>query len=299
LVDSVSERLQRASASKSRRGRPLGEKATAIRDAVLELTNEFEVMTVRQVFYQLVSRGIVSKSENGGYRPIQTQVLRMRREGLLPWGFIADSTRWRRKPGSWDSVNDVLLSVQRSYRRNLWRSQWLRIEVWLEKDALAGVVMGATEAWDVSLMVSRGTSSATFLHSACEAAEQAAANGVSTLILALYDYDAAGARAARMIENGFRDYFKADGVVEFVRLAVTEEQIQEWTLPTRPAKTTDPEAHKFGGGAVELDAIPPDKLVQLVEDAITDRIEPTSWRMEQATEKSEREILERIAGEVA
>jgi hypothetical protein len=74
------------SPTKSQIGRPLGEKTLAIRRAALALAVEYEVMTVRQVFYQLVTRGVVPKSENGGYVPVQIQVLKMRREGLLDWG---------------------------------------------------------------------------------------------------------------------------------------------------------------------------------------------------------------------
>jgi hypothetical protein len=272
----------------------LGGKALAIREAVLALTDEFEVMTVRQVFYQLVSRGVVPKSENGGYRPVQAQVLKMRRENLIPWDFIADGTRWQRKPESWDGVQDALRETARTYRRNLWRSQRVRVEVWLEKDALASVVTQATMPWDVGLMVSRGTSSATFLYQAAKVAEYAyLKHKIETEVFALYDYDAAGARAFRSVEQGLREHAPLIPM-GVSRLAVTPEQIEEWSLPTRPAKVTDPEAHKFQGGAVELDAIPPDKLITLVDDAIVPLIDADAWNMEKFVEQSEREILERL-----
>jgi hypothetical protein len=291
--------LLRPSASNSRSGRPLGEKTLAIREAVLELTAEYDVMTVRQIFYALTVRGVVPKDENAGYRSVQQQVLKMRRDGLLPWDFVADATRWMRVPsGLYDSMEDALRETQRTYRRNLWRSQDVRIEVWLEKDALASIVQTAAFRWNVTLLVSRGTSSATFLH---EAAQEAFAwwdEGVKTIVYALYDFDAAGERAARAIRRGFGEH--APGIpITFERLAVTEAQIEEWNLPTRPAKKSDPEASKFGAEAVELDAIPPDKLTSLIEQAIRRQIDPQAWRMEQATEKSEREILARMAGVAA
>jgi len=295
-------RISRASASKSRRGRPLGRKTLAIRDAVLELTAEYDVMTVRQVFYALTVRGVVPKTENGGYRPVQTQVLKMRREGLLPWHFIADATRWQRKPQTWDSVDDALRDAQRTYRRNLWRSQGIRLEVWLEKDALASIVSDVTGRWDVPLMVSRGTSSATFLYEAAQAARSAWVEGyVATRVLALYDHDAAGARCFRTVEDGLRTYSGLGSLSwpQAELIAVTEEQISEWNLPTRPAKATDPEAHKFKGDAVELDAIPPDKLTDLVESAIIDLVDADAWEKEQAVEESERDLLGRIVGGAA
>jgi hypothetical protein len=263
---------------------------------VISLTREYEIMTVRQVFYQLVARGIVPKDKNSGYRPVQAQVLKMRHERVLPWGFIADGTRWMRKPTSYRNVADAITSMHKTYRRNLWASQGVRIEVWIEKDALAGIVSEVTDKWDVPLMVSRGMSSATFLHNAAVEARQAWENeGAETFVYALYDFDAGGARAARNIETGLREH-TGDGVpIMFELLAVTEGQVRDWNLPTRPAKTTDPEAHKFGSEAVELDAIPPDKLMSIVEDAITGHIDADAWNMELASEQSEREYLETLA----
>jgi hypothetical protein len=295
-VGRVSERTGFSSASASKSlGRPLGAKTIAIRNAVLELTTHFEIMTVRQIFYALTVRGVVPKDENSGYRPVQTQVLKMRREGLLDWSFVADATRWQRKPDSYDSVDDALATVARTYRRNLWRSQGVRIEVWLEKDALASVVMEATVPWDVPLMVSRGTSSATFLYEAAQVIKNAASHGVHTYVFALYDHDAAGLRCARTVQKGLSEY-AAPAEPDFELLAVTEEQIEEWGLPTRPAKATDPEAAKFSGPAVELDAIPPDKLIELVEHEIWLLVDDDAWQKEQQAEASEREILERMVG---
>ncbi len=284
-----------ASASKSRRGRPVGDKALAIRDAVVALTGEYEVMTVRQIFYALTVRGVVPKDENAGYRPVQTQVLKMRREGLLPWTFISDTTRWQRKPPTYDSVEDALRETQQTYRRNLWRSQRIRPEVWLEKDALAGVVMEATTRWDVPLMVSRGTPSAPSLFGAAqEAANAWTCAGVTTIVFALYDFDAAGRRAARTVEYGLREHAPPDVPIEVELLALTPEQIADWNIPMRPAKKSDPEAHKWTSDAAELDAIPPDRLIGLVENAIVNLIDSDAWEKEQAVEESERLILERI-----
>ena len=169
--------------------------------------------------------------------------------------------------------------------------------MWLEKDALAGVVMEATERWDVPLMVSRGTSSATFLYEAAQTARAAYVEGNAvTIVLALYDHDAAGARCARTVEEGLIRYSGLGSLAwpRFRLLAVTEEQIDEWNLPTRPAKASDPEAAKFTGPAVELDAIPPDKLITLVEEAITSLVDGDAWAREEAVEESERVILERM-----
>lgn len=287
--------LLRASASKSL-GRPLAAKTIAIREAVLALTEEFKTMTVRQIFYALTVRGIVPKDETGGYRPVQTQVLKMRRDGLLPWAFVADASRWQRKPESFDSAEDAMSIIARTYRRNLWRSQDVRVEVWLEKDALASVVMEATAPWDVALMVSRGTSSATFLYDAAQAALRVWEHDrIVTHVFALYDHDAAGKRCARTVERGLCVH-AGSAAIDFTLLGVTEAQVEEWNLPTRPAKSSDPEARKFNGPAVELDAIPPDKLIALVTNAIASLVDADAWNKEQIVEASERWILRRMAG---
>lgn len=276
-------------------GRPLGHTALAIRDAVCELTESFERMTVRQVFYQVETAGIVAKTE-AGYRQVQHQVLRMRRDGLLSWDFITDGTRWKRKPSSYRDASDYIEQVSRSYRRDLWQEQDVRIEVWLEKDALADIVIDVTARWDVSLMVSRGQSSATFLHAAAKAAEEAYDNSrVSTYIYALYDFDAGGERAFRTVERELPQY-APETPIYVERLAVTEQQIFDWNLPTRPAKRSDPEAAKWGDKpAVELDAIDPVRLTGLVEEAITAHVDENAWEVEQQIEQEEREGLLALA----
>ena len=144
--------------------------------------------------------------------------------------------------------------------------------------------------------MSRGQSSATFLYSGAKAAERAwQQEGLRTFVYMLFDRDAGGRRAARKIESELAEH--APGVpIHFEQLAVTDEQVQEWDLPTRPAKKSDPEAAKFTGPAVELDAIPPDKLVDLVEKAIVSHIDPHAWQVEQAVEEEERQGLLRLAG---
>ena len=224
------------------RGRPrgsLGETAMAIRDAITNLSERFERMTVRQCFYQVETAGVVEKTE-GGYRQVQAQVLKMRREGLLEWSFITDGTRWQRKPASYTDAGDYVETVARGYRRDLWQGQDVRIEVWLEKDALADVVYSATRRWDVSLMVSRGQSSATFLHAAAMEAQDAYEEaGVETYIYALYDHDAGGLRAFSAIERELPTH-APDTPIHFERLAVNEDQIREMGSANPTAKEEGP-----------------------------------------------------------
>jgi hypothetical protein len=170
----------------------------------------------------------------------------------------------------------------------VWRSRDVRLEVWLTKDTLADAIVHLTDAWDVSLVV-RGRSGATSLGSATRVAEDAWHNGVKTVIYGLYDRDESGMRAVRTIERELPQL--TDMPVAFELLGVTDQQVLEWNLPTRPAKASDPEAKKFTGPAVELDAIPPDRLVALVKNAITRHIDPHAWEVEKAAEEEERKGL--------
>jgi hypothetical protein len=283
------ERFLCARAHNARKGRRLDAKTIEIREAILNLQDAYERMTVRQIFYQLASvQGIVPKEDQAGYVPVQRQALSLRRQGFLPWGFIADGTRWVNEPETYDSTDDALREVARTYRRNLWRSQGARIEIWLEKDALASLLRPTTHGFGVRLMVSRGQSSDTYVYSAAREAQTAWDEAeIETFVYALYDSDRYGRCSAEKIEEKLNDY-SDDAPISFELLAVTDEQIDEWDLPTRPDKDG-------GRDVVELDAIPPDKLIGLVEDAILSHIDADAWEKERQVEQSEREILERMA----
>jgi hypothetical protein len=276
-------------------GRPLGHTAIAIRDAVHELTAAYDRMTVRQAYYKMETAAIVEKT-NRGYRQVQRQLLKMRRDNLLSWDFITDGTRWQRKPDTYADATGYLDQMVRSYRRDLWQRHDVRVEIWLEKDALADVIFDVTHRWDVSLMVSRGQSSATYLHRAAMTAQEAyRAAGVATYIYTLYDFDAGGERAAGTIARELPE-FVPDVPIYVERLAVTEDQIEKWGLPTRPPKKKDPDAKKWGDKpAVELDAIDPGTLVELAESAIVGHVDPHAWGVEQKVEQEERDGLLALA----
>jgi hypothetical protein len=114
-----------------------------------------------------------------------------------------------------------------------------------------------TAKYDVPLMVARGYASLSFLHSAAEAIAEL---DKPAYIYHLGDHDPSGVNAGEKIEETLRE-LAPDADITFERLAVTPEQIQEWKLPSRPTKTTDSKAKKFGyDQSVELDAIAPDDL---------------------------------------
>jgi hypothetical protein len=247
-------------------------------------------MTVRQVFYQLVSQGVIDKTEGEYRRTVVRLLTDMRRSGEILFGWVADNTRWMRKPRTYSSLEQALSRTAETYRRALWDNQPVYVEVWLEKDALSGVLWQETASWDVPLMVTRGYPSLSFLHSAAEAI---AAEEKPTYLYYFGDYDPSGLDITRAVEKGLREM--APGAeIHFERVAVTAGQIAEWQLPTRPTKKTDTRSKGFAGESVEVDAIPPARLRQLVSDCITAHVDERALGVVRAAEASEREILSRL-----
>jgi hypothetical protein len=247
-------------------------------------------MTVRQILYQATVREIVEKSEVG-YNKVQTDLVLMRRAGALPYGWIADNTRVQRKPRTFDGVGDALKETALFYRKSLWRDADCYAEIWLEKDALSGVIYRVTSLYDVPLMVARGYASLSFLHGA---AEYIAALEVPTYIYHLGDYDPSGVNAGEKIEETLRE-LAPDAEIRFERIAVTRSQIEDLRLPTRPTKTIDSRAKGFGTISVELDAIEPDTLRNLVRDAIERHLPRERLLVLEAAERSERNAFLGIA----
>jgi hypothetical protein len=259
------------------------------REALLTIIDDGKPMTVRQVFYQATVHGIVEKLESG-YAKVQVDLTKMRRDGSLPYDWLADNTRWQRKPRTFDSVEDALKETAAFYRKNLWRDADCYVEIWLEKDALAGVIYPITEMYDVPLMVARGYASLSFLYSAAEYINELS---VPAYIYHLGDFDPSGVNAGEKIEETLRE-LAPDAEIYFERIAVTPEQIDEWDLPTRPTKASDTRSKNFGGISVELDAIDPNVLRDLVQETIERHLPPDQFEILKTAEESEREIISRL-----
>jgi hypothetical protein len=273
---------------KSKRFRRTKAEVAGIRNAILDILSEDNPQTVRQVFYALTVRGAIAKAEIEYQRTVIRLLVEMREAGTIPFTWIADNTRWMRKPVTFTGLESCLQNTSRFYRRDLWAAMPVYVEVWCEKDALAGVLMEETEVFDVPLMVAKGYASLSFLHSAAMAIQD---KGKPAYIYHFGDLDPSGVDAARDIEAKLRRY-APDAEIHFERPAVTRAQVDEWSLPTRPTKQTDTRAKKFGSDtSVELDAIPARKLRELVRDVINRHVDQQQLEFLRAAEKSERELL--------
>jgi hypothetical protein len=263
-----------------------------IRTAIIDILTEDNPQTVRQVFYALTVRGKIAKHEAEYHGTVIRLLGELREAGTIPFEWIADNTRWQRKPTTFVGLEACLDNTSKFYRRDLWAAMPVYVEVWCEKDALAGVLMEETETYDVPLMVARGYSSLSFLHSAALAIK---AKSKPAHIYHFGNLDPSGVDAARDIEAKLRRY-APDAEIHFERPAVTREQVEEWNLPTRPTKMTDSRAKKFGSAtSVELDAIPARRLRGIVRERIERHVDQQQLALLRVAEESERGLLTKWA----
>ena len=265
-----------------------------IKEVIYEIVDNNRPMTVRQVFYQLVNIAVIGKRETQYKSTVVRLLGEMRRNGELPFEWLADSTRWMRKPFSYSSMQAALKRTAELYRRSLWDNQDVYVEIWLEKDALAGVLYRVTSSWDVPLMVTRGYPSLSFPHQAA-----AYINGLEkpTYLYYFGDYDPLGLDITRNVREDIEE-FAPWAEVHFERVAVSEDQIEAWQLPTRPTKVSDSRSGSFWGESVEVDAIPPDVLRTLVSEKIIQHIDEQALHVMQVAEESERSLLTKIAADL-
>lgn len=262
-----------------------------IREAIVDVLREENPATCRSVFYRLVSRGAVEKTEPEYKSTVIRLLSEMRLDGTLPWGWIADGTRRRHKPKTYGGLSSMLEYTRQTYRRDLWDAQPAYVEVWCEKDGLVGVLEDVTWELDVPLLPCKGYPSLTYLH---EAAEQLASVGKPAFLYYFGDRDPSGVDIDRKVEQRLRE-FAPNADITFTRVAVLESQIEELALPTRPTKTTDSRSKNFKGESVEVDAIPPSKLREMAKDCIERHIDADQWNALRRTEQLEKETIATLA----
>ncbi|MBW1614382.1 MAG: hypothetical protein JRJ57_10525 [Deltaproteobacteria bacterium] len=261
-----------------------------LKNTLYNILWEDHPQTVRGVFYQAVTKGFIAKTEAEYKNVVGRLLTEMRKDGQLSFEWLADSTRWMRKPRTYSGLEAAMKDAWEYYRKSVWHDQPIYIEVWMEKEALAGVIYEETALWDVPLMVTRGYPSLSFLHTAGAAID---AMGKNTYIYYFGDYDPSGVDISKKVEEGLREY-APDTNIYFERMAITPQQIQEWSLPTRPTKKTDTRARNFRGNSVELDAIPAKQLRQLVSECIAQHIDEETIQRIELAEKAEKETLKNI-----
>jgi len=270
-------------------------RATILR--VADDIREGATITLRQLYYALTVRSVLSKTE-ADYKRLAHICSQMRRSREMPYSWIEDGTRITHGPDTYASARDALADLAERYLESPWSDADTTPEIWLEKDALSGVVYDVTYDYCVPLRVQRGYASLSAIHKASRDIENRLLRDNVTQVYYLRDLDPSGADAARAAEATLREMlgYLADKLPPFRVLGVTPEQVRQWNLLTRPNKATDSRSASFSHAtSVELDAIEPRRLRKLVKDAITHHLSAAEKRAHDAQVETTRTYLSVLA----
>ena len=260
---------------------------TRLRDAIYEICELRQPQTVRHLFYHMCVKKLIEKLD-AEYTNVTVRLAgQMREDGELPWDWLVDETRTMRKPDSYGSLSDMLDESHQFYRRDLWAGQDVYLEVWCESDSVAGVIYDVTAEWDVPLMSARGFSSKSFCWNAAKTIEY---HDKPAVILYVGDYDPAGLKIDRDIQNKLRRY-APDADLTFRRLAVNKDQIAEYDLPTRPPKDEEQAKKLKIKKTVEVEALDSRELRRIVSEAIESYIDFETLERLKTVEQAERDTL--------
>ena len=265
-----------------------------IRTAIIDVLQEDHPMTVRQVFYQLVVRDVIDKTEEQYQGTVIRLLTEMRMDGTVPFAWIVDESRPRTGTRTFNSIADAARDTAKFYRRSALKEAEDYIEIWSEKQALSGIIWDEASTYDVPVLVSKGMPSLTQMYGTACLVHRAAKAGKATYIYQFGDHDPSGVLIPETLKRRLKQ-FCSDlrcPAPHVIRVSLTAEQISEFNLPTRPTKRVgNRHANKFEGDSVELDALPSAELRRLVRASIEEHISPSRLRSLRATEDSERDLL--------
>lgn len=274
----------------------------AFRKILRQILEPQAPFNVRQAFYQGVVHRLVDKAETG-YGQVQRNLLAMRRGGVIPYSRVVDLHRQLRGYRYWAGVEDFIADTQSLYRRDLRRENDVRVEFWIEKSTLCGFLDPIIcTRWGLSYWAGGGFTSETALYKAGTAIAELKK---PTFVYVLSDFDPSGEDIAGHIKYGSKtcpggiDRFTGGVPVYVEQLAVTKDQIRQWNLPTRPVVSKGKELttrkarfiEEHGDDAVELDAIPPNLLRDLIDATIAQHCDRRKIENLRSIEESERELL--------
>jgi hypothetical protein len=259
-------------------------------------------LTLRQLYYQFVARGFLANKDTE-YKRLGNIINDARLTGLLDWDYIVDRTRNLRGLAHWDEPSSVIDSAAYSYRTDRWANQAHRVEVWIEKDALVGVITNACNRLDVPFFSCRGYTSQSELWGAGQRLARYSRSGQDPVVIHLGDHDPSGIDMTRDIGDRLA-LFGAETTVR--RIALNMNQVEAYNPPPNPAKLTDARANgyitRYGNQSWELDALDPTTLDALITATIDDYRDPDQWETDTAAMEADRELLNEAAnrwGEIA
>lgn len=266
------------------------EKVNAI---VAEYEQQGFELTLRQVYYQLVARGFIPNNERS-YKNLGNLISDGKLAGLIDWYAIVDRTRNLRGNSHWDCPSDVIRSAEYSYMLDRWQNQPNYVEVWVEKDALIGIVSKICRKLDVPHFSCRGYTSQSEMWSAAQRFRRQDWRESRTIIH-LGDHDPSGIDMSRDIQERM-ELFGAD--VNVKRVALTMEQIETFNPPPNPTKLSDARASgyiaEYGHECWELDALEPSMITNLIEEEVTALADSELFEEIEDREKQDKFNIEKI-----
>lgn len=271
-------------------------------DRANAIIDEYEqqgfVLTLRQLFYQLVSRDLLPNKQSE-YKRLGSIMVDARNAGLVDWNAIEDRTRDVRRNPHWDSPSDILETCATQFQYDLWADQEYRPEVWIEKDALVGVFEPTCNELDVPVLSCRGYLSVSEAWAAGQRFRTYLKHGQEPVILHFGDHDPSGIDMTRDLASRLGLYTR--DIVEVRRLALNMDQVEAYEPPPNPAKVTDSRfvsyVEVYGEESWELDALEPSVLVNLVKDMIANYRDNKAWKASVKRQDKARSRLQVLADE--
>lgn len=244
------------------------------------------------VYYQFVSRDWFpeawkdpttgSTNNERSYKKLGDILSAARRAGRIDWDRIVDRTRNVRSPTAWSSPAAIVAACASQFSIDFWADQPYRPEVWIEKDALVGVLEVACAAWHCAYFSCRGYTSDSEIWSAARRLKRYADNDQTPIVFHLGDHDPSGVDMSRDIRDRLNLF--ADGIahpIEVKRIALTMAQVEEFNPPPNPAKTTDARYAEYqatyGDESWELDALNPDTISALIATEMEAIVDQERW----------------------
>lgn len=249
-------------------------------------------LTLRQVYYQFISRNWFpdswidpktnSANNDRSYDKLGSIISDARRAGKIDWEAIVDRTRNVRSPAAWAGPEEIVAACAKQFSIDFWKGQPYRPEVWVEKDALVGVLEVACRPWHCAYFSCRGYTSDSEIWSAAQRLKGYATNNQTPIVFHLGDHDPSGVDMSRDIKDRLNLFAGGLAVpIEVKRIALNMDQVHQYNPPPNPAKTTDGRytkyAEEYGTESWELDALDPDVIAALIETEMLAIVDQAEW----------------------
>jgi hypothetical protein len=266
-------------------------------DIIEEMREQGYTLTVRQLYYQFVAKALIENTKRS-YDRLKSIIANARLAGHIDLDAIEDRTRFIRQNPHWSSIKQILKGCARQFRFDTWAAQSHHVEVWIEKDALVGVIENTCRDWDVGFFACRGYVSLSEVWKAVYRRWYALDKPV--IVLHLGDHDPSGLDMTRDIEDRLGLFGSEHDVgIEVRRLALNMDQVQEYQPPPNFAKLSDSRAREYirqrGPNSWELDALRPAVIVQLIEEALIDIVDMDLLEAARNRQEAAREQLTELS----